>query len=97
MENALGGTWRVTVLIGEQRCEEAFPGNGYPTAHLDIKDEPGNNLSMLKQYWNDPVWSKVIAGIILAVGALIGTYFLDWWPAIGRFAAGVYARKMGTF
>lgn len=45
---------------------------------------------MLKKLWNDPVWSKVIAGAILAVGALLGTYFLDWWPSIGRFAKDAY-------
>jgi hypothetical protein len=37
---------------------------------------------MLKKVWNDPVWSKVIAGIILACGAGFGTYFL--WPNIGH-------------
>ena len=45
---------------------------------------------MLKKLWNDPVWSKVIAGAILAVGALLGTYFLNWWPTIGRFAKDAY-------
>jgi hypothetical protein len=46
---------------------------------------------MLKQYWNDPVWSKVIAGIILAVGTIMGTYFLDWWPSIGGLAKATYS------
>lgn len=45
---------------------------------------------MLKKLWDDPVWSKVIAGTILSVGALIVSYFLDWWPRIGRFANNVY-------
>lgn len=45
---------------------------------------------LLKKLWNDAVWSKVIAGIILAVGATIASYFLDWWPAIGRFATRSY-------
>jgi hypothetical protein len=40
---------------------------------------------MLRKLWHDPVWSKVIAGVILTVGAGLGTYVLDWWPAIGRF------------
>lgn len=40
---------------------------------------------MVKKLWNDPVWSKVIAGVILAVGATIGAYFLDLWPSIGSF------------
>jgi hypothetical protein len=38
----------------------------------------------IKKYWHDPVWSKVIAGAILAVTAGISTYFFDWWPIIGR-------------
>jgi hypothetical protein len=37
---------------------------------------------VLRKVWNDPVWSKVIAGAILAAAALI--YSLDWWPAIVR-------------
>ena len=36
-----------------------------------------------KNLWHDPVWSKVIAGSILALGAIISTYLLNWWPAIG--------------
>lgn len=45
---------------------------------------------MLKKLWNDPVWSKVIAGVILATSATVATYFLDWWPAIGKFGAQSY-------
>ena len=45
---------------------------------------------MLKKLWNDSVWSNVIAGTILAVGALLGAYFLDWWPTIGRFTKDAY-------
>ena len=44
---------------------------------------------MLKKLWNDPVWSKVIAGTILGGGALLGSYFLNWWPIIGRFTTNV--------
>lgn len=46
---------------------------------------------MLKKFWNDPVWSKVIAGTILAAGAVLGTYFLDWWPVIGHLLRVVYS------
>ena len=45
---------------------------------------------MLKKFWNDPVWSKVIAGTILGAGALLGSYFLNWWPIIGSFATNAY-------
>lgn len=41
---------------------------------------------MFKKIWDDPVWSKVIAGVILAIGAVITAYVLDWWATIGRWA-----------
>lgn len=37
---------------------------------------------MLKKIWHDPVWSKVIAGVILGIGTAAAVYFLDWWPRI---------------
>lgn len=46
--------------------------------------------SLHKKLWHDPVWSKVIAGVILAAGALISTYFLDWWPPIVEFITRSY-------
>jgi hypothetical protein len=36
-----------------------------------------------KNVWNDPVWSTVIATVILAALAGLGSYFLNWWPDIG--------------
>lgn len=45
---------------------------------------------LLKKLWHDPVWSKVIAGIFLATGAIISAYFLDWLPSIGSFFARLY-------
>jgi hypothetical protein len=43
-------------------------------------------LKPIKTAWNDPVWSKVIATAIIA-GAGVGiSIWLDWWPAIIRFA-----------
>lgn len=42
-------------------------------------------MPTLKQLWHDPVWSKVIAGSILAAIGVVVTYFLDWWSAIGHF------------
>ena len=39
----------------------------------------------MKALWRDPVWSKVIAGVILAALAAVGAYFLQWWPIIVRF------------
>jgi hypothetical protein len=46
---------------------------------------------MWSKLWNDPVWSKVIAGVILALGATIATYFLEWWPSFGRWGSQGYA------
>lgn len=38
---------------------------------------------IVKRVWSDPVWSKVIATLIIAAAAAAGSYFLDWWPTIG--------------
>src|SRR2546421_354532 len=45
---------------------------------------------MLKRIWNDPVWSNVVAGLILGAGAGTATYLLDWWPWI-RQTLGIVA------
>lgn len=42
---------------------------------------------MWKKVWTDPVWSKVISAGILAAIALVGSYLLNWWPAIGQYLA----------
>ena len=39
----------------------------------------------MKNVWNDPVWSKVIAGAMLAAAAGVGSYLLNWWPSIGQW------------
>lgn len=51
---------------------------------------------MLKKLWNDPVWSKVIAGVILAIGATFATFFFDWSSMIGKFVAQCYAFIVAT-
>jgi len=38
--------------------------------------------AVLKGVWNDPVWSKVIAGAILGASAVTASYLLNWWPHI---------------
>ena len=45
---------------------------------------------MLKNFWNDPVWSKAIAGTILGAGALPASYFLNRRPIIRSFATTAY-------
>src|SRR5690242_3887522 len=47
-------------------------------------------MNRLTKVWHDPVWSAVIAGIIVLVAAPPLTYFLNWWPAIGKFAQDTY-------
>ena len=41
----------------------------------------------LKKIWRDSVFSEVIAGAILAIGALFYTYFSGWWPSIAALAS----------
>jgi hypothetical protein len=51
---------------------------------------------MFKKLWNDPVWSKVIAGAILAAGAIGCSYFLNWWPTIGTYTSKTLAFSVET-
>jgi hypothetical protein len=37
---------------------------------------------VLRKLWHDPVWSAVIAALIVAVLLSMGAYFLNWWPTI---------------
>ncbi len=46
-------------------------------------------MSSAKAIWGDPVWSKVIAGAILAIGGIAISYFLNWWSAIGTAAKNI--------
>jgi hypothetical protein len=39
----------------------------------------------LTKYWHDPVWSKVIAGLILAIGSAAIVYFFNLLSAIKSF------------
>lgn len=47
-------------------------------------------MNQLAKIWHDPVWSKVLAGIILLVVAPPVTYVLNWWPAIGEVVQTAY-------
>lgn len=46
---------------------------------------------MLKKVWNDPVWGSVIAAVIVASAAAVGSYFSGWWPDISQFVRNAYA------
>ncbi|OIR10426.1 hypothetical protein GALL_77380 [mine drainage metagenome] len=48
-------------------------------------------IGLVKKYWHDPVWSKVIAGSILAGATVVSAYVLNWWPIIGSRMSGAFA------
>jgi hypothetical protein len=37
---------------------------------------------MLRKFWFDPVWSRVIATGIVAIAGWAVVYFAGWWPAL---------------
>ncbi len=42
-------------------------------------------IKIIKKIWNDPVWSKIIAGVIIAVITFIWVYMKGLWFAINEF------------
>lgn len=50
---------------------------------------------MWKTIWKDPVWSSVIATVILATGGMAGMYFLNLWPTIGSYATDLAKSAVG--
>ncbi len=44
----------------------------------------------MKKIWKDPVWSSVIAGLILTVVLGVGSHFLGFWPYIAKGAIWVW-------
>ncbi len=46
---------------------------------------------LLKKAWHDPVWSKVIATIIIGIAGVLVTYFAGWWPIIAQMGSGLVA------
>ena len=44
-----------------------------------------NIKAAFSKLWNDPVWSKVISGLILLLIVSIPTYLLNLWPLIKVF------------
>ena len=47
-------------------------------------------MTSLKKAWSDPVWSKVISALILAALGTAASYFLNWWPGIGKGISAVF-------
>ena len=39
-------------------------------------------MNLLKRIWHDPVWSKIIASLILISVVPVGAYLLNLWPLI---------------
>lgn len=50
-----------------------------------------NGDRTLKKVWKDPVWSAVIAGIVLAALLAAGQYFLGLWPYFIKCAEWVWS------
>lgn len=48
---------------------------------LSVRPSP-RRFPVLKKIWADPVWSTVIAAGIVALAAMVATYFAGWWPNI---------------
>lgn len=46
---------------------------------------------MIKRIWNDPVGSKVIAGLIGFALASAGSYLAGWWPMMADLSLGAVA------
>jgi hypothetical protein len=44
-----------------------------------------NKNKKITGVWNDPVWSKVIASLIILLCGVILSFFKGWWPIIGQF------------
>lgn len=47
-------------------------------------------MASSKKIWDDAVWSKVIAGAILAAAGVVITYLMNWWPAIAGVVASLF-------
>ena len=48
-------------------------------------------LTYCKKIWHDPVWSKVIAAVIIG---FFGLYFSPWWQNIKSFIAGIFSYSL---
>jgi hypothetical protein len=51
---------------------------------------------MIKQIWNDPVWSKVIAVAIVALAGIAWASYRHWWSVIWLWMAKMHAYLGGT-
>lgn len=53
-------------------------------------------MALLKRFWADPVWSKVIATAVIALGIGGSTYLFDWWPSIREILERVWRYSFET-
>ena len=40
---------------------------------------------MIEKIWKDPVWSKLIVMLFVALAGLISNHYIDWWNACKLF------------
>lgn len=51
---------------------------------------PNEQNFLLKKYWSDPVWSKVISWAIITSAVGLATFIFDGWPGIWNFGKEAY-------
>lgn len=49
---------------------------------------------MISRMWNDSVWSKVFAAMIIAVMSMLFTTVFGGWPSIIQFSQDIYALSL---
>ena len=51
---------------------------------------------ILSRIWHDPVWSAVIAGLILLLIVSLGAVVREWWPHLFRYQIPVWVVLLAT-
>jgi len=70
------------LIIGSKESLSEHSGYAqHPTFYASNIGKGYTGGIVLKKIWNDPVWSKVIASVIIA-GAGWLTYRQHWWPGL---------------
>jgi len=45
---------------------------------------------MIKKIWKDPVWSKLIVLLFVALAGVISNHYIDWWNSCKSFISNFY-------